>query len=62
MFEMFVIINYMLNVIYIIKINTAEFVFVLFNKIIGSIISNKFIGKFLDDICQYFKHWKNALN
>ena len=56
MFEIFVIINYIFNMIYIIKINITKFVFILFNKIIDLMISDKFIDKFLDNICQHFKY------
>ena len=62
MLEMFIIINYIFNIIYIIRINIAKFIFILFDKTINSMISDKSINKFLDNICQHFKLWKNVSN
>ena len=51
MFKMIIIINYTFSIIYVIKINIVEFIFILLDKTIDLIISDKSIDKFLNDIC-----------
>ena len=59
---MFIIINYTLCIIYIIKINAVKFVIILFNKITDSIFSNKLFNKFLNKIYNHFTYWKHFSN
>ena len=51
---MLIVIGYMLQIIYIIKINAGEFMIMMFDEMNNLIISNKSINKFLNKISYYF--------
>ena len=59
---MFIIVNYMLCIIYIIKISGKKFVTMSFDETINSMFSDRFFNKFLNEIFDHLKGWKHALN